>query len=104
MGVRIIESVHADDKPESNGDNADGSRDATPQPPRICRCGFDQIHLLSLHLAMRGSPIVRSVLDTQGPIRIERRRTPLGTWRVNWLDNVRAQGYDYQDLLGEAES
>jgi hypothetical protein len=45
----MIESVHSDDEPEGNGDDADGSRDDTPQPPIICCRGFERHHFFSLH-------------------------------------------------------
>ena len=45
----MIESVHADNEPEGNGDDSDGSRDDTPKPPIICSRGFERHHFLSLH-------------------------------------------------------
>jgi hypothetical protein len=44
----MIEPIHADDKSEGNGDDPDGSRDDTPQPPIIRSRGFETHHCLSL--------------------------------------------------------
>ena len=45
----MIESVHSDDKPKGNGDDADRSRNDAPQPPLIY-WNVRRQHVLSLQV------------------------------------------------------
>ncbi len=49
----MIESVHSDDEPEGNGDDADGSRDHAVQLPISCCRGRGRNPFISLHLIGR---------------------------------------------------
>lgn len=49
----MIESVHADDEPKGNGDDADGSRDEAIHLPIFRWRGFLREHVVSLHLSRK---------------------------------------------------
>lgn len=49
----MIKTVHADDEPESNGNDADGSRNHATQLPISRRRGFGRSHALSLPLSRK---------------------------------------------------
>jgi len=47
----MIKTVHADDEPKGNGNDADGARNHATQLPISCRRGFGRSHVLSLPLS-----------------------------------------------------